>query len=58
MIGNILGIIILVLWFIIEVGLQWNDKYSTGINFIFGFMTFLLLGVIYWTPFWLFFVKR
>lgn len=57
MTSDIFGIMILILWYFIEVGFQWNDKYSTAINLLFGFIIFLTLGIIYWVPFWLFFMK-
>lgn len=56
MISNLLAIAILALWFIIELGIQWNKKYNAVVNLAFGIMIFLLLGVIYWAPFWLFFM--
>lgn len=57
MISNILGFMILTLWFFIEAGIQWNEKYSTLVNLVFALLIFFTIGIIYWAPFWLFFMK-
>ena len=53
----IFAIAILVLWFAVEQGLQWSPKNTPVINFIYGTMIFTILGVFYWVPFWLLFLK-
>ena len=53
----IFGIAILILWFLVEQGLQWSEKNKPHVNFIYGSMIFTILGIVYWVPFWLIFMR-
>lgn len=50
--GLILGV-----WFFLQMGLQWSDKHKTLPNIADAVLSFLLLGIIYWVPFWLIFLR-
>lgn len=50
--GLILGV-----WFFLQMGLQWNMRHKHSVNVVYSIGTFLILGVIYWVPFWLIFLK-
>lgn len=50
--GLILGV-----WFFLQMGLQWSTAHKTNVNVIYSIGTFLILGVIYWVPFWLIFLR-
>lgn len=50
--GLILGV-----WFFLQMGLQWSSEHKTNVNVVYSIGTFLILGVIYWVPFWLIFFK-
>lgn len=49
--------LILLVWFILQSGIQWNIEYKPSVNFTYSIMTFLILMTVYWIPFWLIFVK-
>lgn len=49
--------LILGLWFFLQAGLQWSTEHKRSVNLAFSIGTFLILGVIYWVPFWLIFLK-
>lgn len=49
--------LILALWLLLESGLQWSTEYKASVNLVYVIGTFLMLGVIYWVPFWLIFLK-
>lgn len=50
--GLILGV-----WFFLQMGLQWSSEHKTNVNVVYSIGTFLILGVIYWVPFWLIFLR-
>ena len=50
--GLILGV-----WFFLQMGLQWSMEHKRSVNVVYSIGTFLILGVIYWVPFWLIFLK-
>lgn len=49
--------LILLVWFILQTGLQWTSEHKPSVNFTYSVMTFLILLAVYWVPFWLIFVK-
>lgn len=48
---------ILLVWIYIALSFSWDPNTRTGINLFLGFSVVILLGLIYWIPFWLIFVK-
>ena len=50
--GLILGV-----WFFLQAGLQWSTEHKSSVNLVYSLATFLLMGVIYWVPFWLIFLR-
>lgn len=50
--GLILGV-----WFFLQTGLQWSAEHKPKVNLVYSIATFLILGAIYWVPFWLIFLR-
>ena len=49
--------LIAIVWFAIVLALSWDTKMSPVKNVILGIMIVIFLGVVYWVPFWLLFLK-
>ena len=49
--------LILLVWFVLQMGLQWSMEHKLSVNITYSIMTFVLLMAIYWVPFWLIFMK-
>lgn len=49
--------VILALWLYVAMIFSWSPKASLTVNLFAGFMAVVLLGVVYWVPFWLIFLK-
>lgn len=49
--------LILLVWFILQMGLQWSAEHKRSVNITYAMLTFLILLAVYWVPFWLIFVK-
>lgn len=53
----LLAAMIAVLWIYIALSFSWDPKSSIRTNLVIGFGAIILIGIIYWVPFWLIFVK-
>lgn len=49
--------LILGLWFFLQMGIQWSSEHKVQVNVVYSTFTFLVLGAIYWVPFWLIFLR-
>lgn len=54
---HVLAGLILAVWFIMVLSLEWDKKYSKLTNVVYGILIYLFLGVIYLIPFWLIFLN-
>ena len=57
MIETILGVLIIFIWYFLVVLMGWNNKYPAIKNFLITIEITLILGLVYWIPFWLIFLK-
>ena len=48
---------ILLIWIYISMSFTWDPNVSLTVNIIMGLVCIILLGLIYWVPFWLIFLK-
>ena len=53
---NLFAAAILAVWAYVAMNICWSPKLSRTTNVIGGIVTFLLLGLVYWIPFWLIFI--
>ena len=53
----IFGILILIMWCAVATLMGWDNKRSRVHNIFIGLVTVLIIGVIYWVPFWLIFMR-
>ena len=49
--------IILLFWIYISMSFSWDPNSSRTVNLIVGLGCVILLGLIYWVPFWLIFMR-
>ena len=49
--------LIIAAWIYLTMSLSWDPHASKAANLIIGLGCVLLLGLIYWLPFWLIFMK-
>ena len=57
MIKYMIAAAILLVWGWVALSYAWNPKYSFLMNLFTGLLTILLIGAVYWVPFWLIFLK-
>jgi hypothetical protein len=53
----IFAIAIITFWIMVVVSFSWDPKVRFRTNFIIIMLTVLVLGLIYWVPFWLIFLR-
>ena len=53
---TIFGLIILIMWTVLVVMIGWNNKTNPARNIFISIEMVIVLGVIYWVPFWLIFL--
>ena len=49
--------LILLAWLYVAVSFSWTPKVGPKMNLFAGVATVILLGIVYWIPFWLIFLK-
>lgn len=52
------AILIIAIWTIILIGMAWRTKTRPIVNILAGIEIMLILGIIYWVPYWLIFQGR
>lgn len=57
MIEIMFAVIILLVWCFIVILINWNNKITSIKNLLYSIEIVLMLGLIYWIPFWLIFLK-
>ena len=57
MIEIMFAVIILLVWCFIVILINWNNKITSIKNLLYSIEIVLMLGIIYWIPFWLIFLK-
>lgn len=57
MIDIIFAAIILLVWCFVVILMNWNNKITSAKNLLYSIEVVLVLGLIYWIPFWLIFLK-
>ncbi len=57
MIEIIFAVIILLVWCFIVILMNWNNKIKPVNNLLYSIEVVLVLGLVYWIPFWLIFLK-
>lgn len=57
MIETIFGVLIIFIWYFLVVLMGWNNKNPVIKNFLIAMEITLILGIVYWIPFWLIFLK-
>ena len=55
--STVFGILILIIWTYLVMAINWDSESSVSVNVIVNLVIIGLLGVIYWLPFWLIFMK-
>lgn len=49
--------LIIAAWLFLVIILGWDVKLKTWQNIVTGVELFVILGIVYWIPFWLIFLK-
>ena len=57
MIETIFGVLIIFIWYFLVVLMGWNNKNPVIKNFLIAMDITLILGLVYWIPFWFIFLK-
>ena len=57
MVSSIFAILILVVWLLLVIAFSWKVDSKPAVNILMGTLTYIILGIFYFVPFWLIFLK-
>ena len=50
--------LILTVWFLLTTGMSWDKDLNPTHNIFLSLEVFIMVGLVYWVPFWLIFLRQ